>query len=192
MSISCLAVLVVETGKSMSWSQSMIGPLYISRWCNFMRIETCFLGKFGNTSPSKDELTGMVEKQPYSHDSLNSTCFAFVYYIYIYKYIFGYDKVKIRKTKKQTSIFDPSTNDQHDQLSFRSLQPFDERRSENSSPGSWADPKNRIIHMPVSGTNYNGRHIPSNYRQKTTRSKKKLLHYGSIWVHHRNNLVMLI
>ena len=38
----------------------------------------------------------------------------------------------------QASIFDPSTNDQHDQLSFRSLQPCDERRSENSSPGSWS------------------------------------------------------
>lgn len=46
-----------------------------------MLIETCFFGKFGNTYLSKDELTGMVEKTPYSNDSLNSTCFAFIYYI---------------------------------------------------------------------------------------------------------------
>lgn len=112
--------------------------LCISRWCNFMLIETCAFGKFGNTYLSKGELIGMVETPPYSNDSLSSTCFAFIYIytIFIYICIYGYDKVKIRKTEKEASIFDPSTNDQHDQLSFHSLPPCDERRSENSSPGS--------------------------------------------------------
>lgn len=125
--------------------------LCISRWCNFMLIETCAFGKFGNTYLSKGELIGMVETPPYSNDSLSSTCFAFIYiytiFIYIYVYM-GMTKSKSGKQKRKLASLTPQQ-----MTNMTNCHSIPCRRATKGGP--------KTHHPdPVSGTNYNGRHYP--------------------------------